>query len=133
MQTYLNQSRQVLSVFIHCVEMNKGRKEIRQVAVIAKRQSRKVGSFQTLCFLTQEGFNLFFFFFLPPFKLLSTLQSSNSLSPHVSIWSRKTLNDSTFFSFFFFLSSFKLKRLTQKRLPRFYLVKFFFSLFFPLS
>ena len=149
MQRYLNQSRQLLSIFIHCVERNKAMKEIRQAAVTVKWQSRKVGgqsrkmgSFQTLCFLMQEGFNvsfLFLFLFSPPFKLPSTLQSSKSLSPHVFIWSHKTLKVSTFFIFLFYFIlflflflffSFKLKRLTQKRLPRFYLVTFFSFSFF---
>ena len=65
------------------------------------------------------------FFFFPPFKLPFTLQSSNSLSPHVT----QNLQGFHFFFFFFF----KLKKLTQKRLSRFYLVTFFSFFFFPLN
>ena len=104
--------------------IKEGRKSDRQLLLRNGRVGRWV-AFKLSIFSCKKAST--FFFFLPLFKLPSMLPSSNSLSPHVSFWSLKTLKDSTFFF------SFKLKRLTQKRLPRFYLVTFFFSFFFPLS
>ena len=103
--------------------IKEGRKSDRQLLLRNGRVGRWV-AFKLSVFSCKKASTFFFFFFLPPFKLSSMLQSSNSLSPHVSFWSLKTLKDSTFFF------SFKLKRLTQKRLPRFYLVTFFFPSFF---
>ena len=99
MQRYLNQSREVLSIFINHVERNKGRKEIRQAVVTEKRQSRKVGSFQTLCFLTQYLKASTLDFFFPPFKLPSMLHISNSLCSRFYLVKAST---------FFFFPPFKL-------------------------
>ena len=105
MQRYLNQSREVLSIFINRVERNKGRKEIRQAAVTKKRQSRKVGSFQTLCFLTQylKASTLEFFFPLPLSFPLRYIFQTLSLLTFLAGHAKNPERFPFYFIFYFFL------------------------------